>query len=124
MQNGHAVPVSALRGRSALLTTRPRPLTARLRVIAGSDKPESSSGKTDADGDKAGLQMPAFLKPLTDFGVGKKSVWEGGVGLFVLTGIGTSHARASIISVCISRSGSPHRMHPMSACLQVSVLAS
>lgn len=34
--------------------------------------------------------MPSFLKPLTDFGVGKKSVWEGGVGLFILTGIGTT----------------------------------
>lgn len=32
--------------------------------------------------------MPGFLKPLTDFGVGKKSVWEGGVGLFVLIGSG------------------------------------
>lgn len=34
--------------------------------------------------------MPGFLKPLTDFGVGKKSVWEGGVGLFVITGIGAT----------------------------------
>lgn len=89
-QNIHAVHVPALRGRAALPVPRRRLYTARLHVRAESDKPETSSGSNDADSDKGGLKMPSFLKPLTDFGVGKKSVWEGGVGLFILTGIGTT----------------------------------
>jgi hypothetical protein len=57
-----------------------------------------------ADGDKeikdvpggekkqSGGSLPSFLKPLTDFGVGRTSVWEGGVGLFILVGAGKSNS--------------------------------
>lgn len=61
-----------------------------MHVRAAADKPETASGSDDAGSGKGGFQMPGFLKPLTDFGVGKKSVWEGGVGLFVITGIGAT----------------------------------
>lgn len=31
-----------------------------------------------------------LLKPLRDFGFGTRSFWEGGVGLFIFAGVGTS----------------------------------
>lgn len=53
-------------------------------VIRCSGVQTPSEGK----GRPKGFKMPKFLKPLTDFGVGKQSVWEGGVGLFVIVGAG------------------------------------
>lgn len=44
------------------------------------------------------MKMPGFLRPLTDFGVGKKSVWEGGVGLFVLMGAALAGGLAAWVS--------------------------
>ena len=41
-----------------------------------------------------GRGLPAFLKPLTDFGVGRTSVWEGGVGLFIIVGAGMVNINA------------------------------
>lgn len=29
-----------------------------------------------------------FVRPLRDFGFGRKSIWEGGVGLFIIGGVG------------------------------------
>lgn len=55
------------------------------RVLVRADG-EKETKETPDEKSEGGL--PAFLKPLTDFGVGKTSVWEGGVGLFMLVGAG------------------------------------
>lgn len=51
----------------------------------------------------ASLLMAAwekFVRPLRDFGFGRKSVWEGGVGLFILGGIGVSiHSRVGVFTL-------------------------
>jgi hypothetical protein len=46
---------------------------------------------------KKGFTLPKCLRPLTDFGVGKKSVWEGGVGLFLVFGTGAPFAVAAAL---------------------------
>lgn len=59
------------------------------RLLVRADKGKEikdAPDKKDEEGGAGGL--PAFLKPLTDFGVGRTSVWEGGVGLFILVGAG------------------------------------
>lgn len=57
-------------------------------VHADGDKEVKES---PGDKEKEGAGLPAFLKPLTDFGVGRTSVWEGGVGLFIIVGAGVSN---------------------------------
>ena len=57
----------------------------RCRSTDGSQPGDVSSA--DEQEKKKG-SLPKILKPLTDFGVGKSSVWEGGVGLFVVVGVG------------------------------------
>lgn len=52
-------------------------------------QPEDAQESSKSERSKK-LALPAFLRPLTDFGIGKKSVWEGGVGLFVLAGAGVA----------------------------------
>jgi hypothetical protein len=65
-------------------------------VRAENEKGQEIQDIPESKEEKAGLSLPSFLKPLTDFGVGKKSVWEGGVGLFVLVGAGTLRIHRSV----------------------------
>nr|VDD51946.1 unnamed protein product [Brassica oleracea] len=65
----------------------PKPRTRRLvvRAASPSSQPEGKSPLTVV------LDVPRSiwrqtLKPLSDFGFGKRSVWEGGVGLFLVSG--------------------------------------
>ena len=53
-------------------------------------QPSAAAPHSEGGKDKKTGGLPGFLKPLTDFGVGKTSVWEGGVGLFVLFGAGVT----------------------------------
>lgn len=57
----------------------------RVLVRADADKEINDAPSEEEEG---GRGLPAFLKPLTDFGVGRTSVWEGGVGLFIIVGAG------------------------------------
>lgn len=71
-----------------------------IRAVAADAHPsdEDSSGKKDIPS----LLMAAwdrFVRPLRDFGFGRKSVWEGGVGLFILGGIGAHMHAVSFVSL-------------------------
>ncbi|CAN6885011.1 unnamed protein product [Brassica oleracea] len=69
----------------------PKPRTRHLVVRATSNshgQPSSDDGKSPLT---VVLDVPRniwrqTLKPLSDFGFGKRSVWEGGVGLFIVSG--------------------------------------
>lgn len=65
----------------------------RVLVRADGEKETKEAPHKKAEGG-----LPAFLKPLTDFGVGKTSVWEGGVGLFMLVGAGITGALIAWVS--------------------------
>ena len=43
------------------------------------------------------------IRPLSDFGFGRKSIWEGGVGLFLMGGFGTSPNSDSFHRHCPTR---------------------
>ena len=65
---------------------------------AGSnDKSAAASGQRDSGSEgipKEGL-ISRLLRPLKDFGFGRKSFWEGGVGAFVFAGIGKGFCPSS-----------------------------
>uniref|UniRef100_A0A1J3CAB3 Protein TRIGALACTOSYLDIACYLGLYCEROL 2, chloroplastic n=1 Tax=Noccaea caerulescens TaxID=107243 RepID=A0A1J3CAB3_NOCCA len=68
----------------------PKPRTRHLvvRAAASNSQPSSDEGKSPLS---VVLDVPRniwrqTLKPLSDFGFGKRSVWEGGVGLFIVSG--------------------------------------
>lgn len=68
----------------------PKPRTRHLvvRAAAANSQPSSDEGKSPLS---VVLDVPRniwrqTLKPLSDFGFGKRSVWEGGVGLFIVSG--------------------------------------
>ena len=42
----------------------------------------------EGEGERRESFVSRIMKPLQDFGFGRSSFWEGGVGLFVLSGIG------------------------------------
>eukprot|EP00232_Nephroselmis_pyriformis_P027851 CAMPEP_0182868296 /NCGR_PEP_ID=MMETSP0034_2-20130328/9225_1 /TAXON_ID=156128 /ORGANISM="Nephroselmis pyriformis, Strain CCMP717" /LENGTH=403 /DNA_ID=CAMNT_0025000691 /DNA_START=119 /DNA_END=1330 /DNA_ORIENTATION=+ len=76
------VPGASLIGAPALPPREVRPRTVRVEAFEGGaaegeEEPKKPSGFV------AGL-----VRPLLDFGFGKKSMWEGGVGLFVISGVG------------------------------------
>lgn len=50
----------------------------------------SEDGLEEAGSNKGWLQQlwESTLRPLRDFGFGRRSVWEGGAGLFVIAGVG------------------------------------
>ena len=56
-------------------------------TMDGSDQDESSSGSRTPRANPFELLYVALVKPLRDFGFGRTSVWEGGVGLFILGGM-------------------------------------
>ncbi|AEE76364.1 Protein TRIGALACTOSYLDIACYLGLYCEROL 2 [Arabidopsis thaliana] len=72
----------------------PKPRTRHLVVRAASNS-DAAHGQPSSDGGKnpltVVLDVPRniwrqTLKPLSDFGFGKRSIWEGGVGLFIVSG--------------------------------------
>ncbi|GAY61946.1 hypothetical protein CUMW_213930 [Citrus unshiu] len=74
------------------LPPKPKAKVTRIRALsadAGHDQPPSSSeGKNPLT---AVMDVPRniwrrTLRPLSDFGFGRRSVWEGGVGLFLVSG--------------------------------------
>lgn len=74
------------------LPPKPKAKVTRIRALsadAGHDRPPSSSeGKNPLT---AVMDVPRniwrrTLRPLSDFGFGRRSVWEGGVGLFLVSG--------------------------------------
>lgn len=54
-------------------------------TITAAAKPQS-----EREGPEKTNFITKLFRPLRDFGLGKNSLWEGGVGLFVFTGIGQS----------------------------------
>ncbi|CAG7889704.1 unnamed protein product [Brassica rapa] len=65
----------------------PKPRTRRLvvRAASPSTQPEGKCPLTVVLDVSRGIWRQT-LKPLSDFGFGKRSVWEGGVGLFLVSG--------------------------------------
>ena len=64
---------------------------------SSSSSPNSSSGSDSPplvapsnDEQRRDNFLTRVMKPLQDFGFGRASFWEGGVGMFVFAGIGTS----------------------------------
>ncbi|MCL7023413.1 hypothetical protein MKW94_005923 [Papaver nudicaule] len=87
--------LSAVSSRSFLphLPNRPSKKVARVQASSAStgQNPPSSSSEKKKNPLAVVLGIPGTLwkqtlRPLSDFGFGKKSVWEGGVGLFVVSG--------------------------------------
>lgn len=71
---------------------QPTPPLRRTRVVASSDRqvPAAASSNSQSDDEqqaKPGLFVN-ILKPLRDFGIGRTSMVQGSVGLFVFSGIG------------------------------------
>lgn len=54
-------------------------------AVPSPQEPTEASGVAPATPPPSGF-VTAVMKPLKDFGFGKKSIWEGGVGLFILSG--------------------------------------
>ena len=54
---------------------------------AGSSSTPASPSQSSDEIPKEGL-ISRLLRPLKDFGFGRKSFWEGGVGIFIFTGVG------------------------------------
>ena len=72
---------------------------------AGSENAQGegqSEGKDPASFGLLGRYLSAIVKTLQDFGVGRRSIWEGGVGLFIA---GTVGAVFAIISWVVGRPG-------------------
>lgn len=75
------------------LPSRPQKKFTQVRVMSadmGHSQPPSSSKKKNPLA--VILDVPQnlwrqTLKPLSDFGFGRRSIWEGGVGLFILSGV-------------------------------------
>lgn len=51
--------------------------------------------QSQRDGAEKSNFFTKLISPLRDFGLGKSSLWEGGVGLFIFAGIGTHDAVVS-----------------------------
>ena len=62
------------------------------------------SNEHEGDGERRESFVTRIMKPLQDFGFGRSSFWEGGVGLFVFSGIG------ECVGAC-SCACSRHSMH-------------
>jgi hypothetical protein len=52
------------------------------------EKSGDSSGVPDNRENIFRLLWERVLRPLRDFGFGRKNIWEGGVGLFLIGGFG------------------------------------
>lgn len=63
-----------------------------MTVAAGSPEQKESVPKENL--------FVRLFKPLRDFGFGRVSLWEGGVGLFVFAGIGTFISCAVSLAFC------------------------
>ncbi|KAG2441473.1 hypothetical protein HXX76_003095 [Chlamydomonas incerta] len=71
----------------------------------------ASASQGDAEsqpGFKQGL-FGSIAKSLSDYGIGKKSIWEGGVGLFVLAGGGAAVALVMWARGNALRTGTPYQ---------------
>eukprot|EP00198_Chlamydomonas_reinhardtii_P009978 XP_001699315.1 permease-like component of an ABC transporter [Chlamydomonas reinhardtii] len=71
----------------------------------------ASASQGDAEsqpGFKQGL-FGSIAKSLSDYGIGKKSIWEGGVGLFVLAGGGAAVALVAWARGNALRTGTPYQ---------------
>lgn len=79
-----ALPARAPGARRAPLR-RARPGTVQCR--SSETAPRGATGEPDPDAPKPNLLQRVFA-PLSNFGYGSTSIWQGGVGLFILTGIG------------------------------------
>lgn len=72
-----------IRARPGALT---RSRTIRINAIQERWQQDLAEAKEPA---KRDTFLSRLLKPLRDFGIGRTSFWEGGVGLFIFGGIGT-----------------------------------
>ncbi|XP_043689775.1 protein TRIGALACTOSYLDIACYLGLYCEROL 2, chloroplastic-like isoform X2 [Telopea speciosissima] len=88
-------PLFAFQGESSLNFMPYRPLKKLVHVRASSadtgQSPPASSSSERKNRLAVILDVPATiwrqtLRPLSDFGFGKRSIWEGAVGLFVVSG--------------------------------------
>lgn len=90
--------LSASRLRAATCTAQ-RHLA--LRVKAQATPGGSAPGGGDQEEERPGF-IANLLKPLRDFGIGRTSMMQGGVGLFVFAGIGAPGAPPSCICLRLS----------------------
>ncbi|KAG1337701.1 protein TRIGALACTOSYLDIACYLGLYCEROL 2, chloroplastic [Cocos nucifera] len=85
-------PINRLQHPAPCLPTKPLRKLALVKAKSTDDKqnlPPSSKGKNPF---ALALEIPRTiwrqtLQPLSDFGFGRRSVWEGGVGLFIVSGV-------------------------------------
>uniref|UniRef100_A0A5B6YJ76 Putative ABC transporter family protein n=1 Tax=Davidia involucrata TaxID=16924 RepID=A0A5B6YJ76_DAVIN len=73
------------------LPSRPRKKLFRVSATSSADSKPPSSSETKNSSLAVILDVPRniwrqTLRPLSDFGFGKRSIWEGGVGLFLVSG--------------------------------------
>lgn len=62
--------------------------TIRIRINAVQERWQQDLAEAKEPA-KRDTFLSRLLKPLRDFGIGRTSFWEGGVGLFIFGGIGT-----------------------------------
>ncbi|KAH7678082.1 Mce/MlaD domain-containing protein [Dioscorea alata] len=86
---------TSVKGRNLVRLLHSKPSRGFVRVKAWSGTPNENSSSTSDEGKNplsVVLDIPRKLwkqtvQPLGDFGFGRRSVWEGGVGLFMVSGI-------------------------------------
>ena len=70
-----------------------------LKGSSGTTEPEKKPPATATD--VLSVVFERFIRPLRDFGFGRKSIWEGGVGLFIIGGIGARACAAKHPFSCL-----------------------
>lgn len=85
------VPVISHRNSGPYLPTRPFKKLAQVKASVSSDGHGSTETSSQNNPFSSILDVPRTLwkrtvQPLNDFGFGRRSIWEGGVGLFVVSG--------------------------------------
>lgn len=77
----------------------------------------SSPGNSDSSSSEIPKErlVSRLLRPLKDFGFGRKSFWEGGVGMFVFAGVGEAALERVSLSLLIT-AGSCSVLFYRSAC--------
>uniref|UniRef100_A0A2P2K0K9 Mce/MlaD domain-containing protein n=1 Tax=Rhizophora mucronata TaxID=61149 RepID=A0A2P2K0K9_RHIMU len=75
------------------LPSGPRKRVAQIRAMSADSVPSKPPSSSETKGPlEVVLDVPQHiwrqtLKPLSDFGFGRRTIWEGGVGLFITSGV-------------------------------------
>ena len=86
------VPASSHPNSGLYLPTRPLRKRVQVKASSTNDSNESTAASKRMSPFSFVLSVPRTmwertLQPLSDFGFGRRSIWEGGVGLFVVSGV-------------------------------------